>query len=99
MTSKFYTIPIIVAGVAWAFSGCSADQGSNLRQAGLCNAEAALRLVGKQKPTDEDAARLTGSRTVRQIQSGDVVSQDFRVDRVTIETDPVSGRVVAASCV
>ncbi|MCJ8520998.1 I78 family peptidase inhibitor [Rhizobium tarimense] len=42
--------------------------------------------------------QLTNSRTVRQIEPGQPVTQDFREDRVTIETDPVSGRVVSARC-
>lgn len=48
----------------------------------------AQELVGKEKPTDEQAMQLTGAKTVRQIQPGDMVTQDFREDRVTIETDP-----------
>ncbi|WP_425312199.1 I78 family peptidase inhibitor [Pseudorhizobium halotolerans] len=40
----------------------------------------------------------TGAKTVRQIQPGDMVTQDFREDRVTIETDPASGRVTRATC-
>jgi hypothetical protein len=42
--------------------------------------------------------QLTGSKTVRQIQPGDMVTQDFREDRVTIETDPATGLVTRATC-
>jgi hypothetical protein len=42
--------------------------------------------------------QLSGAKTVRQIQLGDMVTQDFREDRVTIETDPASGGVVRATC-
>lgn len=42
--------------------------------------------------------QLSGAKTVRQIRLGDMVTQDFREDRVTIETDPASGRVVGATC-
>jgi glutamine phosphoribosylpyrophosphate amidotransferase len=54
--------------------------------------------VGEPKPTDGEAMQLTGAKTVRQIQPGDMVTQDFREDRVTIETNPASGLVVRATC-
>lgn len=63
-----------------------------------CNAEAAKKLVGKKKPSDARAKRLTGAASVRQIGPGDMVTRDFRQDRVTIETDPATGRVTQASC-
>lgn len=40
--------------------------------------------------------QLTSATTVRQIKPGDMVTQHFREDRVTIETDPASGLVVSA---
>jgi len=98
MKSLFYSAPMIVAGVALALSACSADGGTSSPAAGPCNAEAAQGLVGKQRPTDEEAMQRTGSKTVRQIQPGDMVTQDFRLDRVTIEIDPATGLVVAARC-
>ncbi|MBY5694402.1 I78 family peptidase inhibitor [Rhizobium leguminosarum] len=65
---------------------------------GPCNADAAQSLIGKPKPTDVEAMRITNSKTVRQIEPGQMVTHDFREDRVTIETDPASGRVVGARC-
>jgi hypothetical protein len=55
-------------------------------------------LVGKSKPTDAEALQLTNSKTVRQIEPGQMVTQDLREDRITIETDPTTGKVVAARC-
>ncbi|WP_246333033.1 I78 family peptidase inhibitor [Aureimonas mangrovi] len=63
-----------------------------------CDRAAAERLVGQARPTDDAARTATGASTVRQIGPGDPVTRDFRVDRVTIETDPATGRVTAASC-
>ncbi len=63
-----------------------------------CNAQAAQKLVGKKKPSDARAKRLTGAVSVRQIGPGDMVTMDFREDRITIETDPASGKVVRAKC-
>ena len=97
MKPPFYSVPMVAACVALASSGCSAD-GASSPAAGPCNAEAAQGLVGKEKPTDAEAMQLTGSKTVRQIQPGDIVTQDFREDRVTIETDPATGLVTRATC-
>lgn len=98
MKSLPYSAPLIVAGVALALSACSADGSTTSMAAAPCNAEAAQALVGKPKPADGEAMQLTGAKTVRQIQPGDMVTQDFREDRVTIETDPASGLVVRATC-
>ncbi len=97
MKSPFYSFPMVAACVVLASSCCSADAASS-PAAGPCNAEAAQGLVGQEKPTDAEAMRLTSAKTVRQIQPGDMVTQDFREDRVTIETDPASGRVTRATC-
>lgn len=88
----------VVSLVLLVLSACSSDGASSSPAAGPCNAEAAQGLVGKVKPTDQEAMRLTGSKTVRQIQPGDMVTQDFREDRVTIETDPATGLVTRATC-
>ena len=97
MKSPFYSVPMVAACVALASSGCSADGVSSPAE-GQCNVEAAQGLVGKEKPADADAMQLTGSKAVRQIQPGDMVTQDFREDRVTIETDPATGLVTRATC-
>ncbi|WP_200844929.1 MULTISPECIES: I78 family peptidase inhibitor [unclassified Novosphingobium] len=65
---------------------------------GLCDAAAAQRLIGKAKPSEADAMRLTGASLVRQIRPGDAVTHDLRDNRVTVETDPASGRVTNAIC-
>ena len=98
MKSLPYSAPLIIAGVALALSACSADGSAPSTASAPCNAEAAGALVGKPKPTDAEAMQLSGAKTVRQIQPGDMVTQDFREDRVTIETDPASGLVVRATC-
>lgn len=98
MKAPFYSVPMLFAGMALVISGCSADGAATSFAAGQCNSEAAQGLVGKEKPTNAEAMQLTGSKTVRQIQPGDMVTQDFREDRVTIETDPASGLVVRATC-
>ncbi len=98
MKSLPYSAPVIVAGVALALSACSADESALSTAAARCNAEAAGGLVGKPKPADGEAMQLTGVKTVRQIKPGDMVTQDLREDRLTIETDPASGLVFQATC-
>ncbi len=88
---------IAILGVS-VLASCSADTASKELAKGPCNPDAAQSLVGKPKPTEAEAMRITNSKTVRQIAPGQMVTQDFREDRVTIETDPKTGRVVGARC-
>lgn len=94
---KGYTQLVLIA-VLVTLSGCNGNLTIAPSVTALCDAEAARSLVGKPKPEDEAAMQRTGAKTVRQIQPGDMVTQDFREDRVTIETDPASGRVTRATC-
>lgn len=97
MKRPSYCQSLATFSLALALSGCSAD-GGQPSPVFACNAGAAQGLVGKAKPTDAEALQLTGSKTVRQIAPGDMVTQYYREDRVTIETDPSSGLVLAARC-
>jgi len=65
---------------------------------GACRPEAAETLVGMDRVTDEQAKQLTGTSVVRQVKPGDPVTMDFRQDRVTIETDEGTGKIVRAVC-
>lgn len=66
---------------------------------GPCRPDDAAALVGRDRISDDEAKRLTGATLVRQVAPGDAVTSDFRVERVTIETDPATGKIVSASCV
>ena len=90
--------PVIAVAALLALAGCTASGTAPAPVAGVCDPDAAQRLVGQNKPTDADAMRLTGATIVRQIGPGDPVTQDLRDNRITIETDPASGRVVRATC-
>lgn len=65
---------------------------------GACRADAAQALAGKDRVSDEQARQLTGATLVRQIAPGQPVTLDFRQERVTIETDPKTGKIVRAFC-
>ncbi|KJF67479.1 I78 family peptidase inhibitor [Rhizobium nepotum] len=92
------SVKALVVSTIAVLASCAADNASTTPAKGPCNADAVQSLVGKLKPTDAEAMRITNSKIVRQIEPGQMVTQDFREDRVTIETDPVSGRVVGARC-
>ncbi len=68
------------------------------RKAGICKPAAAAALDGKSWVTDRQARRLTGATIVRQIRPGQGVTMDYRRERVTIETDARTGRIVRAFC-
>jgi hypothetical protein len=91
-------ILILILGLAPVLASCNADSASTATAEGSCSAEAAQSLVGKPKPTDGEAMRITHSKAVRQIEPNQPVTHDFQEDRVTIETDPASARVVGARC-
>ena len=65
---------------------------------GACRPDAAQALVGKAAVSDAEARRLTGATLVRQIQPGQAVTMDYRQERVTIETDTKTGKIVRAAC-
>jgi len=67
-------------------------------QAGICKKDVAETLAGKDKMTDEAAMQLTGATIVRQVKPGDPVTMDFRQERITIETDPNTGKIIRAYC-
>ncbi|KXF74803.1 hypothetical protein ATN84_23150 [Paramesorhizobium deserti] len=93
-----FAAPATAAAALLALAGCTAEHTAQPSASGVCNPAATQRLIGGIKPNDQDAMRLTGATLVRQIAPGDPVTHDLRDNRVTIETDPDSGRVVAARC-
>ncbi len=65
---------------------------------GICRRDAADALAGRKRISDARAKRLTGATMVRQIRPGQGITMDYRQERVTIETDPKTGRIVRAYC-
>lgn len=89
--------PLLIIGLLPAFMACSSETGSPPSPHAVYSADAARKLVG-QKPTDEEVLLLTKANTLRRIEPGMMVTHDFRGDRVTLESDPKTGRVVSAKC-
>ena len=61
-----------------------------------CRATAAAELVGQAAPDDATILRRTGGTMVRRLAPGDMRTQDYREERVTVTI--AEGRVIAASC-
>jgi hypothetical protein len=89
--------PTIIAALL-AVAGCATEEPGCVQTSGICDGVAAMRLVGALRISDADAMRLTGAGIVRQIAPGQPVQQDYTSARVTIETDPSSGRIAHAAC-
>lgn len=64
-----------------------------------CSRERAQALVGRPASQElgAEALRLTGARSLRWIRPGDVVTMDYREDRLNIELDARS-RVARLRC-
>jgi len=62
-----------------------------------CQPEAAAKLVGHAAPDDDQVKQRTGASKIRRIAPGDMVTHDFRVERITLAIDP-AGKVVQALC-
>jgi len=94
----------LAAGVALITIGCApvpppAPEAVPLQRAGSCEASKAQSLVGRQRSEalGAEALRLTGARDLRWIRPGDMVTMDFREDRLNIHVD-AQRRVTRLRC-
>ncbi len=66
---------------------------------GACRSEPLAQFIGQQA-SEEVGARIlkaSGSRVIRWVPKGGVVTMDFRADRVTVQLDG-QNRIETASC-
>lgn len=89
---------LILAGLTLAACQSEAQQPDLGRASGTCRREAAEALAGKPGIDDAQAMQITGASLVRQIKPGQPVTMDYRAERVTIETDPKTGKILRAFC-
>lgn len=84
---------------AIALAGCAhAGEQTGAAQPGRCDAQPVAGLVGQQADAViAQAQKLSGAATVRRYTTGDMLTMDFREDRLNVETD-ASGKVVKLSC-
>lgn len=76
-----------------------AEPVSPMPAAGECNADKAQSAIG-QAYTDklaEELRKTTGARVIRRIEPGQMVTMDFRDDRLNIELDG-SGKIARVRC-
>ena len=66
---------------------------------GKCNAAPAQHLIGRQESpeTGAEAQRLSGASRMRWIRPGQMVTMDYREDRLNIELD-AQGQVKVVRC-
>ena len=91
---------MITAAALAASTGCTTTGTSAPAEpAGACQAEAASGLVGRDPTPDvgAEAQRLTGARAIRWIRPGDMVTMDFRADRLNVEIGE-SGKIERFRC-
>ena len=92
-------------GAALALTACAAtpppeDQVPEYGATGkTCNAARAQHLVGRAGTAElaREALRLTGAGTMRWLKPGQVVTMEYRADRLNIDLD-AQGRVKAVRC-
>ena len=89
---------LVLAASIMAACQTSAGGAGGSTTPGACLPEAAEALTGMDRLTDRQAMKLTGATEVRQIATGQVMFMDYRRKRVTIETDPGTGKITRASC-
>lgn len=82
----------LLAALALAGSGCSygpPPQSTPPPAAGACNAAAAQGLVGRASSSSlaEEARRLSGARMWRWLRPGQIVTMEYRADRLNLYLD------------
>lgn len=91
---RFVLLPLLL-------SACAHDQVEVApgAAAGICRAERTASLVGQRFDTKLEArARAqTGAAAIRLVRPGEMVTMDFRADRLTLRLD-AEGVVTGASC-
>jgi len=102
MAQKFLAAGVLSLA-ALTLAACQSDaqqapMGAAPGLPGACSEDAAEALAGKARVGDAEAQQATGATIVRQIRPGQGVTMDYRKERVTIETDPKTGKIVRAYC-
>ena len=72
--------------------------GEQAQAGGRCDAAAVQRFVGQTADTAApDALRLSGAKSLRRYATGDMVTMDYRADRLNVEHN-ADGRIVKLTC-
>lgn len=95
LTAAVLIVPVVLALASCQSTAQPPQEGA---APSPCRPDAAEALVGRARISDAEARQATGASLVRQIGPGQPVTMDHRRERVTIETDPKTGKIVRASC-
>lgn len=95
--TRAHRLAVLTIAFAITAGSYAPSQAAN-HQSGVCNPAAADALAGKNRISNRRAKRLTGATLVRQIKPGQGVTMDYRRERVTVETDPRTRKIVRAFC-
>lgn len=95
--TRAHRLAVLTIAFAMTVGSCVPSHAAN-PQPGVCNPAAAEALAGKNRISNRRAKQLTGATVVRQIKPGQGVTMDYRRERVTIETDPKTRKIVRAFC-
>ena len=84
---------------------CTLPNGSEIEEWALyrannskCLPEQATTLIGKKGLSEQEIQNITKAKIVRQVNPGQAVTMDYRMDRITITLDPVTKVITQASC-
>ena len=90
---------ILLAGVALVCAGCTPPPQPTPPPSRDCNAAAAQHLIGRQQSPAlvQEARRRTGAGAVRVLRPGQMVTMEYRADRLNIRVD-TQGKVLAVTC-
>lgn len=82
-----------------ALTACAVFRGGPSADDYTCNADGLAELAGQQAstPLAGDAMRRSGARALRWIRPGDMVTMDFRADRLNIYLT-AEGRIERVAC-
>ena len=86
------------SGVLALTAACANSPTTNQPAAGKCVAEAAQALVGNQGLSTAQIMQRTGATEVRHLHPNDAATMDYRETRITVVNDPLSKKIIRASC-
>ena len=90
---------ILLAAAALLCAGCTPPPQPIPPASRDCNAAAAQRLIGRQQSPEliREAQRRAGAGAVRVLRPGQMVTMEYRADRLNIRVD-AQGKVLAITC-
>ena len=91
---------VILAMLSLSVSACSTMLPSETKPSkpSECVAAKAAQLVVKNDMSEAKIKQSTQASIVRKVSPNQPVTMDYRMERVTVTVDPVSHKIIQASC-